>query len=740
MSLHLVLVTRRDPALNLLQLRAYRQIGELRAQALCFTVDETETFLQQALNAPVEEAVAITLTERTEGWVTALHLMTLSMHDSAALDDLTVTLPGEQQTLEYLLAEALSRQPREIQTWLFMTSILDRFCAPLCDTVCTLPEGGEAPNLDGGQFIQWLSERNLFVISLDQQQYWFRYHHLFQELLHNQLENVLDKDEIAEMHARASAWFAGNDLIEEALQHALAAGDKTEAMRLFERQRYDLINTEQWIRLERLLHMLPPEVLEDNPLLLFTKAYQLDYRGEMGKVYALLAQAKPLVDAVRPQSLDYKRIHGEYNTLLAEQQYLAAEGKLAVRSAETALDLLPAEAQFIRYLAMNWLVFSLQMIGEMDESKRRVQEGLFSASDPRSKSNFRGHRNLCGLYFIEGDLRLLEQFALNVLEFGEKNELPESLGMAGYHLGMLHYFRNELTEAARYTGINIKNRYIVRSVYYAQCVFVQAYMHVAQDQPELAWQAIESVLTFAEETENDYVKELARAFRVELALRQNRLQEAGRLMQGVNFDLLPPIWFLYHSRLTLAKALIALGGTNNYREAAERLDQYNEFGKRTHNNSFLIQVLDLQALLHDAQGEEAAALLKLSESLALARPGGFIRTYVDLGQPMARLLRRFRGQDNATGLTAYIDQILSAFPMTDSPRPAPRKTGLVEPLTEREMQTLHLLATELSTQEMADQMVVSIQTVRTHSKNLYGKLNAHSRAEAVYRAQELELI
>ncbi|HET6442988.1 MAG TPA: response regulator, partial [candidate division Zixibacteria bacterium] len=512
--LHLVLATRTDPPLDLLQLRAYRQMGEIRGHDLRFTRDETRALLQQVMDAPVGKEVATLLTARTDGWAIGLHLITLALRDVHDLENISITLPGEQQTLDYLVAEALSRQPREIQSWLLKSSILDRFQAPLCEAVCAAPGESAAPpgqgisaGINGEAFLDWLRGNNLFVISLDNHGRWFRYHHLFQQLLQSQLAMAIDDGDIAALHGRASAWLAENGLIEESFQHALAAGDIPGAAQLVKQHRYSMMNAEQWSRLNQLLDMLPPEATENNPSLLLAKAFCFDYRGEMAEVSTLFNRVKPLVVGVLPESPDDIGVQGEYYSLLAELNYLSAEGKLALASSKKALELLPSEAQYIRNLARNWYVFSLQMKGDLARGLQVVYEAIDSPVNLKRTTNIMGYRCLCALYFMDGDLSRLKQSALRVLTLAEEQQLSESLGIAGYFLGTLHYLRNELAEASKYIDININNRYSARVAYHAQCAFVQALIYISQGQPEEAWSVVESVIAFGDETHNAYVME-----------------------------------------------------------------------------------------------------------------------------------------------------------------------------------------------------------------------------------------
>ena len=415
-NLHLLLLTRTDPPFDLLNLQARQQMGVRRGQALSFTTEETAAFLEQKMGLTVDDEVVKALTEKTEGWITGLILMTLSVRDSARLANLSTTLPGEMQTLDFLAAEALAHQPRDIQASLLKTSILDRFCAPLCEVICTSVENQDALISSGEGFIHWLTESNLFVIPLDDRGQWFRYHHLFQELLQSQLENALEAGEIADIHNQASEWFGSQGLIEEAIQHALTAGDVSYAVHLIEQHRYELMNTEQWHRLERRLKLLSPKTIEKNPMLLLTQAFIYEYRGQIAEAFADRDRAKVLLSTLQPESLERKVLEGEIAVLRAEQLILSGEGRLAAESATRALELLPPEALHIWSYAIGNLVLANQMDGDIGSGLKIVNEILNASAPVPDIIETRMMLWFCLAYWMEGDLNGVRQSALRCLK------------------------------------------------------------------------------------------------------------------------------------------------------------------------------------------------------------------------------------------------------------------------------------------------------------------------------------
>jgi LuxR family maltose regulon positive regulatory protein len=252
------MVGRRDPALPIFALRAKGQVTEIRTQELRFTKAETAEFLEQFAGIEINPSTAGALEEKIEGWVTGLRLAALSMRHRGNLDpSLLEPQVDAQYVMEYLFNEVFSRQPPEVSQYLLGTAILDRFCGPLCEAVCVPAAEPFTCEFGGWEFVAWLKKENLFLISLDAQNRWFRYHHLFRKLLVNQLNRRCGAEEIKALHAQASAWFFENDLIEESLRHTLAAGDAETAGSLVARFGHQLMNNQQWVRLERCLHLLP---------------------------------------------------------------------------------------------------------------------------------------------------------------------------------------------------------------------------------------------------------------------------------------------------------------------------------------------------------------------------------------------------------------------------------------------------------------------------------------------------
>ncbi|MEA3231178.1 MAG: transcriptional regulator, partial [Thermodesulfobacteriota bacterium] len=310
--MHLVLATRRDPPLPLATLRARSRMTEIRVQELRFSVAESAAFLQKVTGRSVDDTIAAVLEEKTEGWVTGLRLAALSLRYRSNMDRILAQLPeNNRYVMDYIVAEVLSQQPSAIQEYLLATAILDRFCASLCQAVCVLDTESQAYEMSGQEFLDWRQRSNLFVIPIDDQYRWFRYHHLFQQLLQRRLKRRFSPDDIAALHKQAGIWFADQGLLAEAFRHTLAAGDTPAAVQLVKQHRHDLMNQEQWHRLAHWMGMLPSKIIAKSPELLISQAWSFWNRMRLPEMANVLDQAEPLLAAMSSEAEKGKELQSE---------------------------------------------------------------------------------------------------------------------------------------------------------------------------------------------------------------------------------------------------------------------------------------------------------------------------------------------------------------------------------------------------------------------------------------------
>ncbi|NIV35625.1 MAG: hypothetical protein GWN58_41085, partial [Anaerolineae bacterium] len=546
-SLHLVLIGRHDPDLPIPSLRARSQVTEVRAQDLRFTPEETAGLLRQMLHREVDDAAAAEWTRRTEGWVTALRLAALSLRHRDGSDDLAMNIEGDNRYIqEYLLAEVLAYLPAAKQAWLLKTSILDRFCAPLIEAVCLTGPGDSASlaNVTGEVFISRLQRENLFLVPLDGRGEWFRFHHLFQRHLLTMLQGQMSGGEIAALRLRASRWHAENGLVEEALQYALAAGDVDAAVHLVEQYRYDLMNTEQWSRLERWMKLLPEDAVAQNPVLMSTLAYVSTYRGEDLVMLTSMQQAEHMLAKLPPEAPEVPVVRGEVAVIQGVLDIVVGHVARAVTTVQESLELLPPQALHIRGMATAILAVGLQMQGDLRQGVAVCREALADRALPAGMQA-RVLFYLSIAYVQEGNLTGVLGSSRECLRIAEPLRRVESLSFARYFLGVAHYLRDEFAQAEPYLLALLEDRAVSAPNYLANGVFALALICLAHDRLVEAEQVIDLVGAHFEETGDSFALAYTEAFRVELALRKGDLAEAHRLSQGVEFNVRPPIWFFY---------------------------------------------------------------------------------------------------------------------------------------------------------------------------------------------------
>ncbi len=750
-GMHLALATRTDPPLPLAGLRARREVTVVRSADLRFTSKEAHAFLEGTIGRELNPETIRLLENTTEGWVVGLRLAALSMH---ALPDDEAFVRGFQGTgsdliVEYLVSEVLARQSAEIQDFALHTSILDRFCAPLCEAVCwgsaTAALATEVSVTRSQGIIEWMARANLFLVPLDVEGKWYRYHHLFRDFLRHKLRQQTSAADISGLHARAGAWFAQNGLIDEALHHFSAADDTAAAAALVARHRYALMNRAQWPRLEKYLHEFSPDTVDQHPELLLLRAWLLYHRGRFSElpaavqgIEAALARTPLAPEAVEP-------LQGEISALRTVISCLAVDAESALAHGWQALTKTPRELWIVRIAARLYMAGALLMMGDVNGAYGAVYAGFEQEGDGGNTFKATLLTTACNVHWMTADLLGLARAAKQVLALSQEPYSPQFWAWGHYHLGRVQYHHGDLAAAGEHFAAVVRQRYLSYGICYVNSACGLALTHQALGRPEQAREVVETAVAFALETGNTTLLPVVLAFQAELALIQGQIAVAGQL--AARFDPVPPLspmYGLFSPHLTLVKVWLAQNTPASRGRAAELVGRVRAFCESTHTTRFLIEALALQALLHDTEGDEPAALAALEQAITLAEPGGFIRLFVDLGRPMASLLAELYRR-NVT--PEYIAQILIAFETTDDTlagaggrtTDATSSSALVEPLTPRELEVLALLEQHLTNKEIAAELIVSPSTVKTHTLNIYRKLEVNSRKQAAARAIELGL-
>jgi LuxR family maltose regulon positive regulatory protein len=740
-GMHLALASRSDPPLSLPQLRARREMNELRFVDLRFTPGEADAFLQGALGREASAEVAALLVEKAEGWIVGLRLAALTLRTLGHDEDLEQRFRGTSSALivEYLLNEVLAQQSPEIQDFVLRTSVLDRFCAPLCEALTEIPANKSK------EIIDWIAGANLFVVPLDEEGRWYRYHHLFRDLLRQRLVQQYGTTAISELHVRASAWLDENGSIEEAFEHVLAANDLDRAVQLLEAHRHDMMNREQWPRLRRWLDQLPQQLIEQRVPLLMTEAWHLGIFHRFDEVIPILEQVKATLDQNILGLNEEQRLvlAGEVAALWGVAWYWLGQGQICLDHTSHALEVTPPEHAWVVGLAKNYQIVAHQSLGRLEMAYQEIHRA--QATRGRYDDVFTAQIWLSQLIIeiLSGSLPRAEEASTRLVDLAQRHQLHDDTAAGFQTLGYIHYQWNDLEAAERCFSKVLDLRYQSLPGMQAHSSFGLAQTYRALGRHDEATRLAEEAIEWARGTGNPAMLLEAYSFASRLALLEGQSPDtdywAASLSNTFSVMLLIEI-----PHLTLATILIARGMPDALQEAAELLPRLRQFVEETHNTWRLIEVLSLQALLHSAQGERESALAALEQAITLAEPGGFIRLFVDLGPSMARLLDQLRHQGVAPD---YVARILAASETedyalagADGRKMRLQDAFLVDPLTPRELEVLALLAKLRTNKQIAEELVISSVTVKTHTLRIYRKLDVGGRQHAVAKARELGLL
>jgi LuxR family maltose regulon positive regulatory protein len=725
---------------------------ELRTGDLRLTTEETGVLLELNTGRKLRSETIKLFADKTDGWAVGLRLAALSIREMSDDQNFADRFKGTSSSaiVDYLASEVLSRQSAAHQEFLLRTSILDRFNAELCDAILspgdnTLPASADPSASPSRTILRELSAANLFLLPLDQEGRWYRYHHLFRDLLHHRLQRQHNPEEIAALHDRASRWFEQNELIEEALDHAFSAGHLDRAVRIVSRQRYTLMNQARWQHLDRYLRRFSAQFVSHQPDLLMLKTWLVYHQGHWGRLPAAIEQLEATLGQTTLPSDRIRHFEGEISALRSLVNYFRVDVKQTMAEAVFSIKNTPPELWIVRILARLYLAAAYQMRGELGRAYDAYYQGLDEEVVQSNRFKATLLMSSCSFIWIAADLQRLENSASQCIALCDFPHSVEIKGYGTYHLARTYYQRNDLDAAEEHFATVVRQPHLNYGNCFADSAFSLGLTYQAQNRPDEARETASLAVDHMLDTGNTTLLPLALAFQAEIALRQGQLAMAGQwAAQLESAPPLTPMFRMYEPHFTLAKIWLAQDMPASRRQAAELLDHLRHYAESGHNIFCLIQALALLSILRATEDDEPAALALLEEAIELAEPGGFIRLFVDLGPPMARLLHLKQRKDVPLD---YLSQILDAFPKPaiDEKKLAasssrPPSSVLVESLTPREMEVLVLLAQRLTNKEIAEELVVSPDTVKTHTLSIYAKLDVHGRRQAVDKASEIGLI
>jgi LuxR family maltose regulon positive regulatory protein len=749
-QMHLVIATREDPPLPLARLRARGQLTELRAADLRFTPAEAAEFLNPVMGLSLSAADIAALEDRTEGWIAGLQLAALSVQGRQDIPRFIRAFAGDNHYIvDYLVDEVLQRQPAPVRGFLLQTAIIDRLNGPLCDAVTGQEEGNAR--------LEALERGNFFVVPLDDQRHWYRYHHLFADVLNAHLL-AEQPDQVSTLHRRASEWYEQNDLPSDAIRHALAAKDFARAAGLVELAVPAMRRSRREATVLGWLQALPDELIHVRPVLSVGYAWALLMGGELEGVEARLHDAERWLDttvdiselALSPSAemvvVDEEEFRGLPGSIAIYRAAIAlALGDVAntMKYARRVLDLVPEDDHLRRGSAAGFLGLAYWTSGNLDAAHRSYAEYMARVQRAGYISDAIGCSiALADIRIAQGRLREAMSTYERGLQLATEQGAHVLRGAADMHVGMSELYRER-------DDLNAATQHLLRSQELGEHTGLPQNRYrwrVAMARIRVAKGDLDGALDLLHEAERLYVSDFFPNVRPVAALKarvwvaQGRLGEALGWAREQGLSVEDDLSYLREfEHITLARVLLARSKSERAERSMheaigllERLLQAAEEGERTGR---VIEILVLQALAHQMQGDIPAALAPLERALTLAEPEGYVRIFVDEGPPMAVLLEQAASYGFAP---TYVRRLLTAFGRAEDR--APVQPGVIEPLSEREREVLRLLGTDLSGPDMARELMVSLNTVRTHTQNIYTKLGVNTRRAAVRRAAELDLL
>jgi len=750
-QMHLVIATRADPPLPIPRLRGRGQLTELYQSDLRFISEEIAQFLGLVLGLKLSSEDMAALERRTEGWIAGLQMAAISMRGRDDMAGFVRAFTGSHRyILDYLGEEVFRQQARDVQEFLLQTAILDRLSGELCDAVIGAGDQvGGRPTIHSQSVLEHLDHNNLFIVPLDDERRWYRYHRLFADLLRQRLQRERS-DLVPELHRRASKWHEENGLIPEAVSHTLASGDLERAAGLIEWTAWQILTRGEMTTVLGWLDALPPNLVRSRPQLCILHAWALAFAGELDSVEPCL------------QDIDIQQVRGEVAAVRAYVATVRGEVSHAIELAHLALELLPQEKWFSRGIVALSLVLAYQSSGELAAASRALTEAIsLNRAADQTYLTLIATTTLGRVQERQGLLRqamVTYQEAFELVSESGSQPAPFA-GMVHVGIAEVLFEWNDLDNAMRYAMDGIKLSGLGGFVLYLLAGHaVLARVHWARGEVDSASEVILKAQRLAQRYGYAYLTAVVAELRSRLWLTQGNLAAASRWAQehswslGDKLDSAREMEQMVVARMLIAQALsrgfssrLAPRLSGQSRNAAEwaRRDSARESeigealrllarllgaAEAAERMESVIKILVLQALAFQAQDNLDGALSALERALSLAEPEGFVRTFVDEGEPMASLLsqilvaQRKGSQALSRGVAPnYVARLLAAFGQGVE-LASPTMESLVEPLTERELEVLCLVVAGLSNSEIADELVIAVSTVKSHINRIYGKL------------------
>jgi LuxR family transcriptional regulator, maltose regulon positive regulatory protein len=735
---HLVILTRTDPPLPLALLRSREQLLEIRLADLRFSNEEAEIYLNDRIRLSLPEDDITTLNVKTEGWAAGLQMAGISLLGRDDASHFIQSFSGSNRyILDYLTDEILDRQPEDVQTFLLHTSILEKLSASLCDAVV----GGSS---NSQALLDQLEKANLFLVPLDQERSWYRYHHLFAEILRLKFSQT-SPDLVPILQKKAAWWFETNSMLEDALFYLHAAGEPLELARLIDQNVLQEIQKGAAQIFRKWIQYLPEDLILDRPWLCTLKAWLYTSQAELAEAEPWLNRAEDLIQQ-KKSGEPVGELLGIIYALRTEILHTRGDISGTIETAQRALELLGPYHITTRGSVHYSLGRAYYATGDLDRTlqvwsefiRLNQKSGLYNMYAPIMSMR-------CHILTIQGKLRAAISLDQQVIDYmvGQDIERFFIAGNPYYGLGMMAYQQNDLERAYKLITEGLKHNQRWGNLNaISVCLAYRVHIQIALGDLENAWVDLQEV-TRIEQMYTPYfdARSIFLTCRVRFELEKGDLPAAMSLVHesGLRSDE-PPSFLHEQDHITLSRVLIAGG---SFTEAEGFLHRLAEAARSGGRFGRLIEIQNLRAVALHALGKTSEALQTIKSSLDFSEPEGYMRVFIDLKDPMAQLLTLAVQKDIHP---EYARQLLAAFPPYVTTSTAAimnvqkKNLALIEPLSRREIEVLQLIADGMANKEIAQKLNISLRTVKYHTTNIYAKLNINGRAQATVKAREMGLL
>lgn len=737
----LVILTRRDPPFKMARLRAQNKVMEIRMTDLAFTADEAKRLRSKIASTTTDEQIKA-LIQNTEGWITGITVGLMGLKEGIAFEKILASLSNSSSIISDLFDEVVYKGlPLTIQKYLILTSLLDQFSLELIRTMEAAINDSDLSQSGCREFIRLSRERNFFLIPLDSTGQWYRYHHLFKSQLNNRTGRYFSKEIVERLYKAASGWFEENQMFEEALINAIRSEDLQFAVAVFNRHRIELFNHDRIQRLNRFIALFPAQAKNNCLEIVLSSAMLQDYNANFSDMAKLIGRAEELSKALDPHKPYDRKLLGELHSIKDILSFKSGDMEQTLFHAEKAMELIPGdEHYFHRESSVAYYSMTLYVRGFKDRSLEKLDSefGKLASSDPFYKMRLLQGR--CLIHFLAGNTDLMATDGEALKTIAAPEVFPAAWMMGAYSLAASLYMMNRLDKIGPFHEEVKEHRYKGWPIWIMHFYFLKCLSDLAAGRWEELDREIVQCEILANEFGQESIKGLVKAFQVEMFLRKADIDRAVAVSPFANFNLQPSFWYYYIPELTQVKLFIQTGMVEKGRDLLQGLMQN---AREFHNNNLLIQCLVLQAKVYAGESRYEEAKEPLQEALKLSKDLNHKRTFLDMGRAIIPLLKEIAEAqaDNAQALDllhAFDEEKRYSLKKGSDRTIKPKKT--ISDLSKRELEILSLVSRGANNGDIAEELFISLDTVKKHLYRAYQKLYVNNRMAAVRRAQELDLL